>query len=660
MSLIAATRSAAKEWAERPLEPVALLDGEDTASTSKLDASAMSTRVFGMPDAESEVNPKKRRRDEPSEAEVSHRLRRSRIALRSKGTLLVCPMSTMTNWEDQIKEHWDGKVVVVGGGGSSVVKNENGADYDEFDTIKVYMYHGAARNMDTRFLAEFDIVITSYSTLANEFSKQCATCGDDETPFETGAANSDDEGGTGVAESSRSSIGNQTPDPEFKPAELSEALLRKKVKGGKKKPAATGEQPSALQSIDWFRVVLDEAHSIKSPSTIACRASCALEADRRVALTGTPIQNRVDDVWALFKFLRISPINEREVFTKYITTPCKTGEQVGVARLQLVMRMCTLRRTKDMMTEAGRRILDLPPRREIQIWLDLRPDERTIYDERHDEIKKDILELKAKKQLTKNYAHVLQHLLRLRQTCDHVDLPSSGPVEEDYDGTIMDYELACVGIDKYGVTLPRAQSVLSFNKDTPEGAVCAECKHDFGPLFPSIGLGGAEDDAPKPAETDGKKAKKPVRPVLTKCLHVLCPTCFKRSVYAPWPKKTAGVSRACGVCERMLRVDIDVLEVSPPNSDEQEDQPKKVVRRKKWARKDGEDLSLSTKMEWLREDLMRHSRLNPNSANADMTQQLLGHGEPRDMPFCDAEGNGFDSVNYDENGYPMASKGIIL
>lgn len=656
VSLIAATRSAANEWAAKPLDTVA---PPPDISSSNLDSSAMSTRVFGMPD---DVDPitgvKKRKRDEPADAQLEHNTRRARIVKRAKGTLLVCPMSTMTNWEDQIKEHWDGKVEVIGGVGTAAnVKSGRDDGLDDWDIFRVYIYHGASRNMDPRFLAEFDLVITSYSTLANEYSKQCATCGDgDSTPLETGAANSDDD--TNAVDSSRTSLGNGTPDPDVvKPSELSEALRNQSKKGkGRRKIAPSGEQPSALQAIDWFRVVLDEAHSIKSASTIACKASCALEADRRIALTGTPIQNRVDDVWALFKFLRMSPIDEREVFTKYITTPCKTGEQVGVARLQLVMRTCTLRRTKDTVSQNGEKILDLPPRREIQMWLDLREDERKIYDARHEEIKGEIKELQDKKQLTKNYAHVLQHLLRLRQTCDHVDLPSSGPVEEDYDGTIMDYELAVQSIAKYGLNVPRAQSVISTLKDSTEGAVCFECSHDFGPLFPSIGLGGAEEEAAKPQpEIEGKKAKKPIRPILTKCMHILCPACFKRSVHTSWPKKTAGVSRQCAACETMLRVDLDVIEVPPPDSDEPEDQPKKIVRRKKWVRKDGQDISLSAKMEWLKEELLRHSKGNRYSDNYSFYEQI--EPQPR---FIDSEGNMFDSMDFDAEGLPMPSKGIIL
>ncbi len=259
---------------------------------------------------------------------------------------------------------------------------------------------------------------------------------------------------------------------------------------------------------------------IKSPVTVASQASCDLVADRRICLTGTPIQNKIEDIWALFKFLRISPVDEKECFTKYISNPCKFGEQIGVARLQLVMRCCTLRRTKDSTADDGRKILNLPPRKESQLWLDLREDERKSYDARKSAAKRKVDELKASNELGKNYANMLQEVLRLRQICDHVDLAKSGAVEEDYDGTVMDYELAVQGIERYGISAARAVSVVCFLRDA-EGAQCVTCSFDYADYFPSLGLGGVEEGV-KTEEKGPKMRKLPHKPLLTKCLHLFC------------------------------------------------------------------------------------------------------------------------------------------
>lgn len=670
VSLIAATHRASKEWAEKKLETIQGDDDDVSGpSSSGLPVSAMSTRVFGMPDNDSSGDAegsnskkgKKRRWQETDATADEHRARRALIVKRSRATLLVCPMSTITNWEDQIKEHWDGRVEVVGGVGTTPAakgdkKNGDGNLDPDWDILRVYIYHGTTRKMDARFLAEFDIVITSYSTLANEYSKQCAAMGEDDTPAETGA-NTDEDGNN--ADSSRSSRNGTKTDPEaeFKPAELSDALRMSKKAKPRKRVVSGGangavDATSPLQAVDWFRVVLDEAHCIKSSVTVACKASCSLEADRRIALSGTPIQNKIEDVWALFKFLRISPIDEKDTFTKYITSPCKTGDPVGIARLQLIMRSCTLRRTKDTVQENGKKILDLPKRNEHRLWLDLREDERAVYVERLTDIKSEIDELARKKQLTKNYAHVLQQLLILRQTCDHVDLPSAGVVEEDYDGTIMDFDVAVAGIQSSGLSMPRAQSVICSLKDTDRGAVCGDCGADFGPYFPSIGPMGIDELEDRKAEPETKKGKKtPMRPILTKCQHVFCLACFKRSVYAPWPKRVTGVTRQCGgdgCCQVMLRLDkLDAIEVVPPNAngENDDDVPKKVVRRKKWTRKPGEALNLSTKMAYLHAELLRFSKHNRNSANYD--------------PWSIEEREG-ETIELDEDGLPIPVKSIVF
>jgi SWI/SNF-related matrix-associated actin-dependent regulator of chromatin subfamily A3 len=271
VSLIAATRSAAMKWGRTSLKPVEDIDTEDEGS--KLDLSAMKTKVYGMPDNSDDegagTKGKKRKREVKEDTTKTLAARRARIVRRSKGTLLVCPMSTITNWEEQIKEHWDGEVDIVGGASGKLPpkviekkwkppkkagESSDDDDDDDFDLLKVYIYHGAARRADPAYLAEFDIVVTTFSTLANEYSKQG---GDDDGPGpgEETAQNSD-----GEMEGERPMTSSKIqPDveAEIKANEVAD-MLRKKKKGGKagaKKPAET----SALQAVDWFRIVLDEA-----------------------------------------------------------------------------------------------------------------------------------------------------------------------------------------------------------------------------------------------------------------------------------------------------------------------------------------------------------------------------------------------------------------
>ena len=252
-----------------------------------------------------------------------------------------------------------------------------------------------------------------------------------------------------------------------------------------------------------------------------------MSCDRRIALSGTPIQNKIEDIWALFKFLRLDPVDQKDTFNNLISAPCKVGSSVGVARLQLVMRACTLRRTKDSKDETGKKVLELPKRHDQVVKLTLSEEERAAYDEAREVGAEKLGEYKEAQAMAQDksakaagtgtsYRNVLQHLLRLRQICDHVELAAAGESEEDYDGTLMDYSVAVKGIERDGLNLARAQSVFANRKATDaEELECNSCQANFSKSFPAMYPDGD-------MEPLADLAKLTIKPFLTKCLQVFC------------------------------------------------------------------------------------------------------------------------------------------
>lgn len=253
-------------------------------------------------------------------------------------------------------------------------------------------------------------------------------------------------------------------------------------------------------------------------------------------MSGTPIQNKIEDIWALFKFLRLDPVDNKETFNSLIGGPCKVGSSVGVARLQLVMRACTLRRTKDSKDEAGNKVLELPQRHDQIVKLQLTEEERKAYDEAKQVGAEKLEEYQAQekdKQSGKgggkgsSLRNVLQHLLRLRQICDHVELAAAGEAEEDYDGTLMDLSVAMAGIQRDGLNLARAQSVFANRKATDGDELqCSGCNANFSKYFPALYPDGE-------MEPLSDLAKLAYKPFLTKCLHIFCE--FPKRPPWPWP-----------------------------------------------------------------------------------------------------------------------------
>ncbi|KAJ6455500.1 SNF2 family N-terminal domain-containing protein [Mycena vitilis] len=183
------------------------------------------------------------------------------------------------------------------------------------------------------------------------------------------------------------------------------------------------EKSGALFKVQWRRVVLDEAHNIRNRNTKIAVACCQLQAKFRWCLTGTPMQNNIDELFSLFKFLRIKPLNDWEHFNNQIAKPVKSGDSAGRAmkRLQVVLQHIMLRRMKTQRIN-GKPLIELPPRIVNIVSCTFDSSERAFYSALEGQMQGAIKYVMHQK--GSGYMGVLLLLLRLRQACDHPSLIS--------------------------------------------------------------------------------------------------------------------------------------------------------------------------------------------------------------------------------------------
>ncbi|CAN0900454.1 DNA repair protein RAD5A [Linum grandiflorum] len=117
----------------------------------------------------------------------------------------------------------------------------------------------------------------------------------------------------------------------------------------------TAAENGGLYSVHWFRVVLDEAHTIKSSKSQISLAAAGLIANRRWCLTGTPIQNKLEDLYSLLRFLKVEPWENWAWWSKLIQKPYEEGDERGLKLVQSILKTIMLRRTKSSTDREGSR-----------------------------------------------------------------------------------------------------------------------------------------------------------------------------------------------------------------------------------------------------------------------------------------------------------------
>lgn len=194
----------------------------------------------------------------------------------------------------------------------------------------------------------------------------------------------------------------------------------------------TSPRPGGLFSLEYFRIILDEAHMIKNRSSKTAKACYELQAVHRWTLTGTPIVNRLEDLFSLVRFLRVEPWSNFSFWKTFITAPFEKGDFVqALDVVQTVLEPLVLRRTKDMKTPDGQMLVPLP-KRTIEIErVQLSAEEKEVYGLVFARAKRTFRDVEARGELMRSYTAIFAVILRLRQCCCHPVLTRSKQIVEE-------------------------------------------------------------------------------------------------------------------------------------------------------------------------------------------------------------------------------------
>jgi SNF2 family DNA or RNA helicase len=435
----------------------------------------------------------------------------------AKTTLIIAPLSTVSNWEEQLATH---------------IKP---------DILTTYIYHGTNREGSIERLAEYDCIVTTYSTLSQDFMRLKKNLDDVDNMARLAA--------------------------------------------------------SPLHHLNFFRIILDEAHVIKDTSTNQSIAACALSAQRRLCLTGTPLQNRLDDYAALVKFLRVAPFENKHVWTNYIGGPLKSGNQAGLSRLQILTSATTLRRSKTQKID-DKPILDLPAKNETTRYIYMSAEERQVYELTRKASKNMVENITTARQM-REYINILQAIMRLRQICCHRALLAGG--EPPQSETVINggnTQSDAINVDELDLQVKKplspqqAYQLFELMKDAGQ-TMCVGCRRRDIAVLQATG----EKD---PAST------KQVLGYLTPCAEPLCHTCVQ--MYKDYiPGYHDGIVATCPVCGALAEMKMFELK-------ERDAAEVKKAGRRKFALDGSDGIEPSSKLMVLMNDL---DTLQERSKEAD-------------------------------------------
>lgn len=297
------------------------------------------------------------------------------------------------------------------------------------------------------------------------------------------------------------------------------------------------EKPTTgLLSVDFYRVILDEAQTIKNRNTISAKACMELKAEKRWALTGTPIVNRLEDLYSLIKFLRVEPWNNFSFWRAFVTTPFDTpgGAERALATVQTIIDPLCLRRTKTMLYD-GKPLVDLPEKVVEIKRLKFNAHEKDVYDFFFTHVRSVVQNNLVTGEAKHHYAQMMTQILRLRQICCHPNLlkqSAQSEMEDTEEAEPLSKELESLMTHFHKVKDPRSRLLSSYGNNVIEN-VCSQSESAECPICME----------PIPLTSQA----------LTPCFHMACFNCLVEHI-----EHQENVRRrpaTCPICREPLKMD---------------------------------------------------------------------------------------------------------
>ncbi|KAK2758231.1 hypothetical protein FQN54_004075 [Arachnomyces sp. PD_36] len=263
---------------------------------------------------------------------------------------------------------------------------------------------------------------------------------------------------------------------------------------------------SPLMKLNLFRIVLDEAHTIREQNTAQSQAIFQLQADRRWSVTGTPIQNRLDDLGSVTRFLKLFPFDDRGRFSIHVLNPFKNEDISVLATLRVLVDSFTLRRVKDR--------INLPPRQDKVVTLEFSEDEKSLYEffKNESNVMMNVIAGQSKSRMAgRMYHHVLKAMMQLRRICAHGKELLDPEERERMKGLTADDAIDLEGeSNRAALTEKKTYEMFALMKENSVEE-CVKCGRGF-----------------EEKRTDSGAVDKtaPIA-VMLPCCDVLCMDCFK-------------------------------------------------------------------------------------------------------------------------------------